>query len=464
MAVGRKKLSTQILNQAIKTNFESVKDGTGLPLTQADAKGNTILDTPLNAIGAISDTVNTVSSAISNLAQSVTDIVSNIVTTAKEFLKPITNVISKVVNAVSGIVKKTLSTVMRAVGVPMKWLGKIFNKAIGFVKDLLSPIGASLKSKIGLRKDAIKNVFGNVSSIVSTATMMGLLFGKTHGKTDLERIVTSLKGSFSPKEIGKAIKTGLMKNVKMPDNYYGIFKYLEKDMSPSAQQEFRALMRNTQLDTRRPYDSNNLEDIFREFTERGLSKASGGDMSMLARNKKINKIISTNSVLNINKPFIEALQESNTRSVLTDKEKLTTLKFSSGLIDNQVKIKDPISEYMFNKEMDTVFSKQGVYDADKHYVDYTNQGLRYNQNQILGFNKYIESYKPSTRADLTLPNEIDQVSSTVAVNNLKIKDSISFTNFNGYTNKTNIIKEDTPPPAEPIAPQEDVTDVFKYRT
>lgn len=461
MAVGMKKVTTQILNQAIKTNFESVKDGTGLPLTQSDT-GHSLLDVPLNALESITDVMNSVSGAISNLAQSVKDIVSNIIKSAKEFLKPITNLISKIITAVSGIVKNTLSNIMRVIGIPMKWLGNIFNKAMTFIKDLLSPLGGSLKSKTKLKRNVTRGTLDNVGNIVTTGTIMGLMFGKIHSKDVLNKIITSLKKTYSPQELGKALKLGLNKHPNMPNSYFETFRDIDHGLESILSRELRALFKDSELDSRLPYRSDNLDEVFREFEKRGLSKASGSDMSKLARNKKIKKYISSNRVLNSNIPYSNIVDQVNSRKVLTDKEKLTTIKYSSGLIDNKVKVSDPIEDYMSKQEMDNVFKRFNIYDGGLNFKYYTNQGERYNQTQILGFNRSVKDYKPQVRADLSYPNEIDQLGTMVGINNMKLKDNITYSNFNGYSKKENIIENNLPPTKGPIAPQEDVTNLFEY--
>ena len=87
MAVGMKKITTQILNETIKTNFESLKDGTGKPLKQNDGEeSNSLLDKALDGLDSIKEIMGSVGNVISGLVKTATNIVNKILSAVKSVI------------------------------------------------------------------------------------------------------------------------------------------------------------------------------------------------------------------------------------------------------------------------------------------------------------------------------------------------------------------------------------------
>ena len=191
MAVGTKKVTTQVLNQTIKTNFESIKDGTGKPLKQSEGEGEdtSLLGKAMDGLDKVTEIVGKVTSAITGLIKSVTDVVNKIISGVKSIISTAMGFVNKIIEAVKGIVKDVISKIMNILGIPLKWLKTIFGKASKFIKDLLGPIGSSLASKASIRRLMNKlGLGGKLGGLLSLGTIMGLLFGKLHDKVTFNNI------------------------------------------------------------------------------------------------------------------------------------------------------------------------------------------------------------------------------------------------------------------------------------
>lgn len=463
MAVGMKKITTQILNETIKTNFESLKDGTGKPLKQNDGEeSNSLLDKALDGLDSIKEIMGSVGNVISGLVKTAMNIVNKILSAVKSVMDTAMGFINKIVSAVAGVVKKAIAAIMNIVRIPMQWLGNIFKKALGFIKELLGPIGASLFSKSSIRRLGSSLGLGHdIAGLIGTGTLMGLLFGKTHDKNTLGRLLKNLKKDYDPFSLAKAYKSGLYKHKDVPSWYYDYYRDIGDGLSDDRRREHRALFRDAGLDRRIPYKQADLGLAFQEYTFRGFDKSSGRDLAYLAKDEKIRSLLNTNRVFDGNKTYSSLVEEANNRRTLSDRERLTNIKYGSGWSDNRVDEREPLQDYMSRTSMANELQRYNVWDGGLRFRWYTLKRKRYHGSQLLGFTSVFTEYDPTVKADLSYPNEIDQIGSMVGVNNYKLEDKIAFADFEGYKNKTSIENTDHPTLKGKIAEQSDITHILE---
>ena len=102
--VGTKKVTTQLLDLSIKENFESVKDGTGKPLSMLEGA-----EELLGEIGAV----------INNLVKKVTSIVNSILSAIGNVISNVMKFIGKILGAIANAVKNAIKALMNILGIPM---------------------------------------------------------------------------------------------------------------------------------------------------------------------------------------------------------------------------------------------------------------------------------------------------------------------------------------------------------
>ena len=422
MAVGTKKVTTQVLNQTIKTNFESIKDGTGKPLKQSEGEGEdtSLLGKAMDGLDKVTEIVGKVTSAITGLIKSVTDVVNKIISGVKSIISTAMGFVNKIIEAVKGIVKDVISKIMNILGIPLKWLKTIFGKAIKFIKDLLGPIGSSLASKASIRRLMNKlGLGGKLGGLLSLGTIMGLLFGKLHDKVTFNNILSSLKKTFSPYEIAKALRMGLYRNKNAPSWYYTGYRGLDDGMSG-----LDALTRDKYLEGRVPFEGWDLGSVFTEYTRRGNSPTNGRDLSKLARDEKVSKMLDIRRIIDTSKSYTSLKSVAESRNSLTDIERLKVIRHSSGLINRKTDETDPSNVYRARQTLQNGFERYQGLDLGLRFTWYFRQGMRYHESQILAFNQYF-NYKPSTKADFSRGEELDRIASTAGVANYEVNDKIT---------------------------------------
>ena len=466
MAVGTKKVTTQVLNQTIKTNFESIKDGTGKPLKQSEGEGEdtSLLGKAMDGLDKVTEIVGKVTSAITGLIKSVTDVVNKIISGVKSIISTAMGFVNKIIEAVKGIVKDVISKIMNILGIPLKWLKTIFGKAIKFIKDLLGPIGSSLASKASIRRLMNKlGLGGKLGGLLSLGTIMGLLFGKLHDKVTFNNILNSLKKTFSPYEIAKALRMGLYRNKNAPSWYYTGYRGLDEGMSGLDGREFRALTRDKYLEGRVPFEGWDLGSVFTEYTRRGNSPTNGRDLSKLARDEKVSKMLDIHRIIDTSKSYTSLKSVAESRNSLTDIERLKVIRHSSGLINRKTDETDPSNVYRARQTLQNGFERYQGLDLGLRFTWYFRQGMRYHESQILAFNQYF-NYKPSTKADFSRREELDRIASTAGVANYEVNDKITDAEFNGYKKKESIIETNLPTVKPNVAPEDEVTHILEaYR-
>ena len=360
-----------------------------------------------------------VGNVISGLVKTATNIVNKILSAVKSVIDTAMGFINKIVSAVAGIVKKAIAAIMNIVRIPMQWLGSIVKKALGFIKELLGPIGASLFSKSSLRR-------------------LGSFLG-----------------------LAKAYKSGLYRHKDVPSWYYDYYRDIGDGLSDDRRREHRALFRDAGLDRRIPYKQADLGLAFQEYAFRGFDRSSGRDLAYLAKDEKIRSMLNTNRIYDGNKSYNSLVEEANNRRTLSDRAKLTNIKYGSGWSDNRVDEREPLQDYRSRTSMANELQRYNVWDGGLRFRWYTLKRKRYHGSQLLGFTSVFTEYGPTIKADLSYPNEIDQIGSMVGVNNYKLEDKIAFADFEGYKNKTSIENTEHPTLKGKIAEQSDITHVLE---
>lgn len=442
MAVATKKIDTKVLSNSIKENFESVRDGTGKALSKfeegLDSLFSTIdnlIDTALKAVGKV---VNTVMSVIDKVLQTVNKVVNKVM-----------SIVGKIIKGIAGIIRTAISGIMNILKIPLQFLGRIFNKVMGFVKRLLQPFGALLPSKAWLKRNfnKVRDFFNTeTGNIVKTSMLAGIIGGIEHSDSNLANILKVLSRNGNESDVLKAYRLSVSDGTSYNSNYYRRYYGL---LNSGADDGFKggipfrayrylngmSYMEMAYLNNTIIKDEKTLDRVFNTV---GYNKANINNVINFAINGAINDCFN-NSGYNIDtiKTFKD-LRSQPIRKKLSFSETVNVINQASSLIRPNLKV------YEDTKDEKCILERYKQKNRTDEYIRrrYPNMinNTYVNTDNIFKPTSTFYNKTSSIRPDYNNKLETERIRSTNGVLGHKVTSSPTKVAFDKFVHKT-IVKE-----------------------
>lgn len=495
MSVGKKVITTQLLDVSVNKNFESVKDGVGKPLSMAasdallgediksfdvklesfiNALGNTLQNITSNLGNIAGNVKGAIENIIGGISNAVSNFISKVLQTAGRAFKAIGGALKQIVNTlqldkVLNMAKKAIKSITDLLRIPFEFVSNIFTKAKNFIKSMLSTLGSTLRDKQGLSNLAGSNQglfkFTNTVSNIFTTGILGAIFGGIkYPKDTLSSITNKLVEELGFDRVANSYRYLFNKEKNLPKHYYEVYDALGKNRyknDPSGYNIFKSRYGNRNYRNSRLHNSkpNSKKELFDILTDIGFNKDSSQDLAKIANNKNIDILLpNTLQGRQLNKSYEDQVRDTSNRNGLSSLEKLNSIRHTSGLIqDKPSELESSDEVFLQNTKDKRAYQLQRIrYQGEDYgsiFTKYKYTGKWRNINRPLEFLRPNEEV--SVLADLTKKTESEQIASMVGVINGKPKDIVGMTDFTGYT-KTTSIKEPKIDLPKPIHESKDI--------
>ena len=435
--VGTKKVTTQLLDLSIKENFESVKDGTGKPLSMLEGA-----EELLGEIGAV----------INNLVKKVTSIVNSILSAIGNVISNVMKFIGKILGAIANAVKNAIKALMNILGIPMDALKNIAKSVMKFIQSALGTLGGWLKDILGLSNEAgnMSGLAGLLTSdITKTSLLAGILGYFSKDMRGLKSTTDRFVRDIGLEPVTKAYNK-LFYNKKMGHGYYDSYYSLGDRYSDSSDRRVYNSLYNRSNRNRYDYFKNTkldkLNNVLTRFDNIGISRDSSKKIIELSNIDDLDRMLPRNTrSLDYSKRY-EDLHNTR-RGSYTDIEKLGIVRRSSGLLNHKEVNYDTrtsdglMNDYVAKRNLYEFTNKKYWYDGGTWYEKFVYIPRRPNINKPMAF--LNREYKPSVLADQSRETEIERIATTVGVENVVLEKPLTYAEHQGFTKKVDVIREIT---------------------
>lgn len=426
MSVGTKKVTSQLLDLSIKKNFESVKDGTGKPLSMLEGE-----DSPFGELGK----------TISNLVNKVKSVVNKILSAIGNVIKSVAKFINKILSAIGGAIKAALKYVMGLLGIPYDAISSVFKKVMKYIKSALGVLGGWLKDILGLGSSAghMRDLTGvAVSDIAKTGLIAGLLGYFRNNSRGLNNATNRLKREFGLESVTKAYNQ-LFRHGSYGRSYYNEYYNLGSDFKDPRDREIHRGYYNSNKKRNSYFNKvklDNASSVLNRFDSIGLSDNTLSKLVTLSNINDLDRVLPRNSrnlTYGINYKDIK----DNKRSNYTDLEKLNIIRKSSGLLKhneeeyNNYTGDGIVNDYASRKRIGEAYAKRFNIDHGSVFERFTYKGRRPKIDKPLDFIK--KEYVPSVIADQNKETELEKVATTIGVENVSLSKPLTYANYEGFS-------------------------------
>ena len=426
MSVGTKKVTTQLLDLSIKKNFESVKDGTGKPLSE--------LEGMLEPFGELGKT-------ISNLVNKVKSVVNKILSAIGNVIKSVAKFIGKILSAIGGAIKAALKYVMGLLGIPLDAITGIFKKVMKYIKSALGVLGGWIKDIFGLGSNAshMRDITGvAVSDITKTGLVAGLLGFFRHDSRGLKNAHNRLTKEFGIESVTKAYNQ-LFRHGSYGNDYYDHYYNLDSSYS---NEDDRRIHRGYYKSNKKRNDYFNKvkldspDDALRRFSSVGISGTTAKDLVALSNINDLDRVLPRNS-RRVTSDVTYADIKDRQRSGYTDIEKLNIIRKSSGTLKHNEETYDNytgdgiVNDYASRRRIEEAYAKRFGIDHGSIFERFTYKGRRPKIDKPLEF--LNKEYTPSVIADQTKETELEKIATTLGVENITLSKPLTYADYEGFS-------------------------------
>lgn len=431
MSVGTKKVTTQLLDLSIKKNFESVKDGTGKPLSE--------LEGILEPFGELGKTIN-------NLVNKVKSVVNNILSAIGNVIRSVAKWIGKILSAIGGAIKAALKYVMGLLGIPYDALSNIFKKVMKYIKSALGVLGGWLKNILGLGANAGHMTgFAGVaaSDIAKTGMLAGLLGYFRNDSKGLNRTTDRLIKEFGAEDVTRAYNKLFSHgnySKSYYDNYYGLGSKIKDPLDSQIYHGYyRSNKRRNGYFSKLKLDT--LNSVFDRFKFLGISGSTAKELVELSSIGDLDRLLPRNNRrISYGEDYKELKKKKRTE--YSNLEKLNIIRKSSGVLEHREEGYDRytgdglVNDYASRRRIGEAFERRYGIDNGTLFERFTYEGKRPNIEKPLDFRN--ENYIPSTIADQTKETEIEKIATTLGVENMTLEKPLSYADYKGFTKEKTI--------------------------
>lgn len=434
--VGTKKVTTQLLDLSIKENFESVKDGTGKPLSMLEGA-----EELLGEIGAV----------INNLVKKVTSIVNSILSAIGNVISNVMKFVGKILGAIANAVKSAIKSLMNILGIPMDALKNIAKSVMKFIQAALGTLGGWLKDILGLGNEAgnMSGLAGLLTSdITKTSLLAGILGYFSKDMRGLRSTTDRFVRDLGIEPVTKAYNK-LFYNKNMRGGYYDSYYSLGDRYSDSSDRRIYNSLYNRSDRNRNQYFKSTkldkLNSVLTRFDNIGISRDNSRKIIELSNLEDLDRLLPRNTRrVDYSKTYDEL--HNTSRSSYSDIEKLGIVRRSSGLLPHKEVNYDTstsegmINDYTSRRGLYEFANKKYWYDGGTWYEKFVYLVKRPSTFKPMSFLSGRE-YTPSVLADQNKESEIERIATTVGVENVVLEKPLTYAEHQGFSKKVDVIKE-----------------------